>query len=166
MRMRGRMPFYERSFFMSPHRADGLHLETFYEDHRMHCDFFVSSNFEGYKHIVHGGITFGVLDSLLWSVILMETDKIAMTRKVEMEFFKPILCDTHYKAQSELGAIEGRDILATAWIEDNDEVVYTRVNAIFREMKGFNVKELKERFDFTYTAPEIKAYFLTRAEEG
>lgn len=164
--MKGRMPFYEHSFFMDPHRADGLHLETFYEDSHIRCDFFVNNSFEGYKHVVHGGITFGVLDSLLWSVILMEAKKIAMTRKVEMEFFKPILCNTHYKALSELTAVKGKDILATAWIEDEDGTVYTRVNAVFRETKGLNARALMERFDFTYTAPEIKEYFLKRAKDG
>ena len=96
--MKGKLPTYRKSFFMSPERKDGLQLEMFYEDGCVYTDFFIHDRFEGYVDVVHGGMTFGVLDTIIWSVIFVETKKIAMTKKVEMEFFKPILCNTHYKA--------------------------------------------------------------------
>ncbi len=163
--MKGRLPVYKESFFLGPGRADGLQLQMFYEDGYVYSDFFVDNRFEGYRNVVHGGITFGVLDSLLWSIIFMEAKKIAMTRKVEMEFTKPIHCNTHYKALSKLLGMEGKDIRAVAWVEDSNGETYAKVEAVFREAKGINTAALLKRFDFSVTTPEMKEYFLSRAEE-
>ena len=73
-----------------------------YEDHRVYTDFFVDRRFEGYTNVVHGGMIFGVLDVILWYVILMETKKMAMTRKVEMEFLKPIMCNSQLQGTGQI----------------------------------------------------------------
>ena len=115
--------------------------------------------------MVHGGMIFGVLDVILWYIILMETKKMAMTRKVEMEFFKPIMCGTHYRAQGKFIRIEKKDIHASAWVEDENGEVYARVNAIFREGKETNMTAILERLDFGDTSPELKEFFLSLAEK-
>jgi len=164
--MKGKLPTYRKSFFMSPERKDGLQLEMFYEDGCVYTDFFIHDRFEGYVDVVHGGMTFGVLDTIIWSVIFVETKKIAMTKKVEMEFFKPILCNTHYKALGKVISVEGRDIRAEAWIEDVDGEIYARVDALFREAKGIDLKVLMDRFDFSPISPEIRDFYMSIAEQG
>jgi uncharacterized protein (TIGR00369 family) len=164
--MKGKLPAYGQSFFLSPARKDGLQLTMMYEDSCVYTDFFVDSRFEGYTNVVHGGMIFGVLDVILWYIILMETKKIAMTRKVEMEFFKPIMCGTHYKARGKFIKIDKKDIHASAWVEDEDGEVYARVNAIFREGKETDMAAILERLDFSATAPELKDFFLSLAGEN
>jgi uncharacterized protein (TIGR00369 family) len=124
--MKGKLPVYGKSFFLSPTRKDGLQLTMMYEDHRVYTDLYVDSKFEGYADVVHGGMIFGILDVILWYVILVEAKKMAMTRKVHMEFFKPIMCRKHYKAQGEFIKIEKKDIHAAAWVEDENGEVYAR----------------------------------------
>jgi uncharacterized protein (TIGR00369 family) len=136
-----------------------------YEDGCVYTDLFVDSRFEGYTNVVHGGMIFGVLDVILWYIILMETKKMAMTRKVEMEFFKPIMCGTHYRAQGKFIRIEKKDIHASAWVEDENGEVYARVNAIFREGKETNMTAILKRLDFGDTSPELKEFFLSLAEK-
>ena len=164
--MKGTLPAYGQSFFLSPKRKDGLQLTMMYEDSCVYTDFFVDRRFEGYTNVVHGGMIFGVLDVILWYVILMETKKMAMTRKVEMEFFKPIMCGAHYRAQGKFIRTEKKDIHASAWVEDENGEVYARVNAIFREAKETDMAAILERLDFSTTAPELKEFFLSLAKEG
>jgi uncharacterized protein (TIGR00369 family) len=164
--MKGTLPAYGQSFFLSPKRKDGLQLTMMYEDSCVYTDFFVDRRFEGYTNVVHGGMIFGVLDVILWYVILMETKKMAMTRKVEMEFFKPIMCGAHYRARGKFIRIEKKDIHASAWVEDEHGEVYSRVNAIFREAKEIDMAAILERLDFSITAPELKEFFLSLAKEG
>jgi len=164
--MKGRLPAYAKSFFLSPTRKDGLQLTMMYEDHRVYTDLFVDSKFEGYANVVHGVMIFGILDVILWYVILMEAKKMGMTRKVQMEFLKPIMCGRHYKAQGEFVKIEKKDIHAIAWVEDENGEVYARINAIFREGKNTDVAAIIERLDFSATTPELKEFFLSLAREN
>ena len=159
--MNGRLPAYRQSFFMSPDRPDGLQLQMFYQDGIVYCDLFVDNRFEGYAEVLHGGMIFGVLDVIIWYVIFMRSKKIAMTRKVEMEFMKPVMCSTAYRAKGKLTRIEEKNIYASAWIEDASGEVYSRVNATFREGKNFDVAAFIDRFDFSTTTPEIREYFLS-----
>jgi acyl-coenzyme A thioesterase PaaI-like protein len=149
---------------MGSERKDGLQLEMTYENGCVFTDFVVDNRFEGYKDVVHGGMTFGVLDTILWSIIFMETKKLAMTKKVEMEFIKPLLCNTHYCAKSRLLSVEEKDIRATAWIEDAQGEVYARVDAVFREGKGMNPASLVKRYDFSAVPQAIKDHFLSAAK--
>jgi uncharacterized protein (TIGR00369 family) len=159
--MNGRLPAYRQSFFMSPERPDGLQLQMFYEDGIVYCDMFVDNRFEGYAEVLHGGMIFGVLDVIIWYVIFMRSKKIAMTRKVEMEFMKPVLCSTAYRAKGKLTRIEEKNIYASAWVEDASGEVYARINATFREGKNLDVAAFIDRFDFSTTTPTIKEYFLS-----
>jgi acyl-coenzyme A thioesterase PaaI-like protein len=159
--MNGRLPAYRQSFFLSPDRPDGLQLEMFYQDGIVYCDLFVDNRFEGYAEVLHGGMIFGVLDVIIWYVIFMRSKKIAMTRKVDMEFLKPVMCSTAYRAKGKLTRIEEKNIYASAWIEDDSGEVYARVSATFREGKNFDVAAFIDRFDFSTTTPAIKEYFLS-----
>jgi acyl-coenzyme A thioesterase PaaI-like protein len=159
--MNGRLPAYRQSFFMSPERPDGLQLQMFYEDGIVYCDLFVDNRFEGYADVLHGGMIFGVLDVIIWYVIFMRSKKIAMTRKVEMEFMKPVLCSTAYRAKGKLTRIEEKNIYASAWVEDASGEVYARINATFREGKNLDVAAFIDRFDFSATTPTIKDHFLS-----
>ena len=159
--MNGRLPAYRQSFFLSPDRPDGLQLEMFYQDGIVYCDLFVDNRFEGYAEVLHGGMIFGVLDVIIWYVIFMRSKKIAMTRKVDLEFLKHVMCSTAYRAKGKLTRIEEKNIYASAWIEDGSGEVYARVNATFREGKNFDVAAFIDRFDFSTTTPAIKEYFLS-----
>ena len=163
--MKGKLPAYKRSFFSSPERSDGLQLTMMCEGSFVYTDFFVDRRFEGYKNVVHGGMIFGVLDSILWYVILLETKKMAMTRKVEMEFFKPIVCNTHYKAQGKFIKIDGKDIHVSAWVEDENGEAYARVNAIFREGKKIDLQVVANRMELDTATPEMKEFFLSLARK-
>ena len=161
----GILPVYKDSFFCSPNRKDGLRLNMIYEKGTVYTDMFVDNRFEGYEDVVHGGIIFGILDVIMWWVTFMETKKICMTRKTEMDFFKPVMCNTLYKAKGELLRIEDRDIYASARVEDKSGECCAKVTGIFREGKDMSMQALIDRFDFSNISPEIKKHFLSLLEE-
>jgi len=159
--MSGALPVYKESFFCGFARHDGLQLTMMYEDGIVFCDTNISNRFEGYTDVVHGGILFGILDVIIWYAIFMKTKKIAMTRKTEMEFFKPVMCSVHYIAKGRYLYTEERDIHAEAWIEDDAGEIYAKVNALFREGKDIPIEHFVNKFDFSYTSPEIKKHFYS-----
>jgi uncharacterized protein (TIGR00369 family) len=142
-----------------------MRLNMMYEDHTVYCDMVVDNRFEGYHDVIHGGMLFGILDVLMWHVIFMETKKVSMTRKTEMEYVKPVLCNEQYKAIGKFERVEGRDIYALAWIEDREGECCARVTALFREGKDMSAPDFLKNLDFSNTPPEIKAHFMSLLED-
>ena len=153
------LPVYAASFFTSKERPDSMGLTLLYENGVVYCNMLVDTRFEGYRGVVHGGMVFGVLDVIMWYSILLKTRKICMTRKTEMEFFKPVLCNTMYRAEARFLGLEEKDVLVSAWVQDDQGERYAEVNGIFREAKGLDVEEFVNTFDYSRTSPEIKEFF-------
>lgn len=159
--MKGVLPVYRDSFFCGVGRVDGLQLVMMYEPGMVYCNINISNRFEGYTDVLHGGMIFGILDVIVWYVIFMETKKIGMTRKTDMEFLRPVMCDTSYMAKGLFLKTRGKDIHAVAWVEDEQGEVYARVNALFREAKGLPVGHFINKFDFDHADPAIKGHFMS-----
>jgi acyl-coenzyme A thioesterase PaaI-like protein len=157
--MRSVLPIYRESFFVSPFRDDGLKLEAIYEDHLVWTDMSVDTRYEGYESVVHGALVFGVMDVLIWYVIFMETQKICMTRTAEMEYLKPVMCDTTYRARARVDRVEGRDTYASAWVEDAEGETYARVSVVFREAKGLDYADFVSKLDFRKCEPWVEKHF-------
>ena len=155
------LPVYATSFFTDKKRTDGMGLTISYENGVVYTDMLVDTRFEGYKAVVHGGIVFGILDVIMWYAILLETRKICMTRKTEMEFLKPVLCNTMYRAEARVVRVEEKDVIVSAWVQDSQGERYAEVKGIFREAKGLDIAEFVSKFDFSETSPEIKEFFYS-----
>jgi acyl-coenzyme A thioesterase PaaI-like protein len=158
------LPVYKQSFFCKHDRPDGLKLDMIYDHHIVYCDMKIDNPFEGYHDVVHGGMLFGILDVIMWYIIFMETKRIGMTRKTEMEFFKPVMCNVSYRAAGKFDRVDDRDMYASAWIEDQSGECYAKVTALFREGKDISLPDFIHNFDYSRTTPEIKAYFMSLLE--
>jgi len=152
----GVLPVYGQSFFCGTRRDDGLKWRMMYDDGYVYCDMFVDPRFEGYENVVHGAIVFAVLDVIIWYVIMMETGKICVTRHTEMDYLKPVMCNTHYRAKGQFLRIEDKDVFAAAWVEDENGEICTKIDAIFREAKDTTVADVINKFDFSETSPDVK----------
>ncbi|HUJ89505.1 MAG TPA: PaaI family thioesterase [Syntrophorhabdales bacterium] len=156
-----KLPVYTDSFFASKKRPDGMALTILYEDGVVYTNMCIDSRFEGYKGVVHGGMVFGILDVIMWYTILLNTRKICMTRRTEMEFLKPVLCDTMYRAEARLKGVEEKDVIVSAWVQDAGGERYAEVNGIFREAKGLDIAEFVNSFDYSDSSPEIRDFFYS-----
>jgi acyl-coenzyme A thioesterase PaaI-like protein len=163
--MKGILPVYKDSFFCGLERQDGLQLKMMYDKGIVYCDVNINNRFEGYTDVLHGGMIFGILDVIIWYAIFMDTKKICMTRHTEMDFLKPVLCNTPYMAKGKFLSIEGRDVFATAWVEDSNGEICARVNALFREAKDIPVEDFVNKFDYSQTPTGIREHFFSILEE-
>jgi uncharacterized protein (TIGR00369 family) len=157
------LPVYRDSFFTSLRRSDGMRLHMHYRKGRVYTDFSLSTAFEGYEGVVHGGMLFGILDAMMWFTIFLETGKIGMTRTVNMDFLKPVSCDVRYSAEARLLSVEGRDIWAEARIDNGGNELCAQVKGLFREAQGIDRVELLRNFDFTGISDEIRDVFMSKA---
>lgn len=155
------LPVYKNSFFVSQQRLDGMRLKMRYGRGLVYTDMSIGSAFEGYEDVVHGGMLFGVLDVIMWYAIFLETGKICMTRKTDMDFLKPVMCDTPYRAQGKLLRIEDRDVWATAWIEDGQKERCAQVSALFREAKSIDYERFMASFDFAGVSAPMRERFMS-----
>lgn len=153
------LPVYKASFFLSQKREDGLKLRVIYAGDYVYTDFQIGEQFQSETDSLYNGILFGIMDVLMWYAILMQAKKICMTKKINIEFLEPILCNVPYRAKSKLLNADEKDIHVTAWIEDSNCQVYTKVAALFREGRGMNVEDIIDNFDFSETTPEMKEFF-------
>jgi acyl-coenzyme A thioesterase PaaI-like protein len=147
---------------MGQQRSDGLQLKVRYRKGLVYTDVVVSDAFQGYEGVVHGGMLFGILDVLMWYVIFIEARRVCMTRKSDMDFFKPVLCDKTYRAQGKLLRIEERDVWATGWIEGPDRERCAQITALFREAKGVLYEDVIKRMDFTGVSARMKKFLLSK----
>ena len=160
------LPVEYKSFFVGSNREDGLGLRLVYEDGLVSCDLDVDKRFEGYENVVHGGMLFGILDVMMWYAIFLTTRKVGLTRKTDMDFLKPVLCDTAYHARARFLRMEEKDIYASAWIEDENHEICAEVTALFRAKKGLPDEEFMSRFDFSDASPQVKEIFFSPSDNG
>jgi acyl-coenzyme A thioesterase PaaI-like protein len=153
------LPVYKTSFFLSQQREDGLKLRVIYAGDHVYTDFLIGEQFQSETDSLYNGILFGIMDVLMWYVILIQTKKICMTKKIDIEFLEPISCNIPYRAKSKLLNADEKDIHVTAWIENNNGQVCSKVTALFREGRGMNASEIINNFDFSETTPEMKEFF-------
>lgn len=153
------LPVYKASFFLSQKRKDGLRLKVIYAGDHVYTDFQIGEQFKSEIDSPYNGILFGIMDVLMWYAILMQTKKICMTKKIDVEFFEPISCNVSYRAKSKLLNYDERDFHVAAWIEGSTGQVYIKVMALFKEGKGANLEDIINDFDFSETTPEMKELF-------
>lgn len=157
------LPADRGSFFGGLQSPEGPSMHLYFSKGMVYTDITPGQAFEGYENVVFGGMLFGVLDVVMWYAIFVTTKKICMTRKTDMDFFKPVLCGKPYRAQGKLLRIEERDVWATAWVEDEAKVRCAQVTALFREAKGLDRVRFMTRFDFTGVSPRIRDIFLSES---
>ncbi len=160
-----RLPVYKASFFLNQKRKDGVRIRVSYAENHVYSDFEITEQFIAETNSVYNGILFGIMDVLMWYAIMMETKKICMTKKVDVDFFEPIACNVPYRAKSKLLSHKGKDFHVAAWIEDTAGRICTKVTALFREGKGVDIAKVIRDFDFSETTPEMKKLFDSFIEQ-
>jgi hypothetical protein len=125
------LPVYKASFFLNQKRKDGLKLRVMHAGDHVYTDFQIGEQFNSETDSVYNGILLGIMDVLMWYAIIMQTKKICMTKKIDIEFFVPISCNVPYRAKSKLLGYDEKDFHVSAWIEDSNGQVRTRVAAVF-----------------------------------
>lgn len=156
--MEGPLPGYDKCFFCGP-ATGGLALGIEYQEGGAFAEFTAREKFQGYDGMLHGGIVAGILDEVMWWTLFMETKVIAATWKIDVEFRRPILCGSAYRASAELLRSNHGNYHMSARIEDQEKNVAARASGMFRKTKGFTMEEIVKHLDFRGVSEEVRALF-------
>ena len=154
------LPSPRTSFFTGRERVGSLGLRLQYQEGIVYTDYSVGKDLEGHENVVNGVIAFGVLDIIMWYVIFMETGKICMTRKVDVDFLKPVICDRPYRAETKLVRVEDRDAWVTAWIEGPGKERHTRGDGAFSRT-AMPIRRDFTDWDFSGVSPKVRERFFS-----
>jgi acyl-coenzyme A thioesterase PaaI-like protein len=84
----------------------------------------------GAPGIAHGGAVATVFDDL-YGFLLYAIGDLAVTRKLEVEYLRPVLLDVEYTLRANIAERAGRKIHMAATIEDNAGLLSARSSALF-----------------------------------
>jgi acyl-coenzyme A thioesterase PaaI-like protein len=89
----------------------------------------------GWDRTVHGGIVSTVLDEIMgWGVIYL-CKKLGVTKKITVEFIKPIFADDEITVVGNLEKIEsGRSVIMSSQIYNSDSVLCATSSAEFKAL--------------------------------
>ena len=123
-------------FGCGPASTVGLHLEFFVtEDRRIVCETVVSSAYEGAPGWAHGGIIATMLDEVM-SKANRANGHIAVTRKLEVEYLRPVPSGQPIRLEGQLERVDGRKLFLTGRILDARGSVLATGTAVFISVEG------------------------------
>jgi acyl-coenzyme A thioesterase PaaI-like protein len=153
------LPWNKASFYTSQDRKDGLKIKVTYEAGSVYSDIVIDPRFADYNGFVDRSLVFGIMDELIWYTIIMELKKMSMTKKVAVEFYKPLRCNVPYRVKAVIDRVQGKEIFVTARVQDADGKRYIEIKGIFSEFKNAPVQDFLKNFDFRDSSPEIRKFF-------
>ncbi len=103
----------------------GMHLEFKKSKGRVHAEFFLPKEYQGYNGIIHGGIISLILDEAM--AHLQSFEERFLTGKIVVKFFSPLLA--------------GEEVVVDAWIEKDKGRFKVTKAVMFKKGKGEKVAE-------------------------
>jgi acyl-coenzyme A thioesterase PaaI-like protein len=157
------LPTYRDCIFCGPEHPFGLKLKLRYEYGMVVTELSVGASFHGYENVVHGGIVSGIFDEVMWWAVTVGVRQITATRKLEVEFLKPMHCETVYRVRAGVKERRPRLFLASGEIEDPSNGLVARASGLFMPIKNTagRREELVAALDLTRLSPEMAAVFST-----
>ncbi len=108
--------FDSRCFVCDQENEGGLRQRFFLDDEigRVVAEFTPSADHSGAPNYAHGGVSMAILDdAMAWAIIAIK-DRFGLTRKAEVEFFRPVLVGRGYEVQAWVESFEDRSLVARA----------------------------------------------------
>ncbi|MCU1622907.1 MAG: Thioesterase superfamily protein [Frankiales bacterium] len=123
-------PHYPSCFGCGPESECGLHLATRLEGDELRATYTFSDKHAGAPGIAHGGTVAALVDDLCgFSLFIIR--KAAVTRKLEVEYLKPVLVGVPYDVVGRVQRVEGRKVFVSAEGTGPDGTLTFRGSALF-----------------------------------
>jgi acyl-coenzyme A thioesterase PaaI-like protein len=123
-------PHYPSCFGCGPESEYGLHLVTRLEAGVLRATYTFSDKHAGAPGIAHGGTVAALVDDFC-GFSLFVIREAAVTRKLEVEYLKPVLIGVAYDLAATVDRREGRKVFVSAEGTSPDGVLTFRGNALF-----------------------------------
>jgi len=123
-------PHYPSCYGCGPEAAWGLHLVTRLVGEELRATYAFSDKHAGAPGIAHGGLVATLVDDLC-GFSLFVIRKAAVTRKLEVEYLKPVLVGVPYDVVGRVDRVEGRKVFVSCEGTSPDGVPTFRGSALF-----------------------------------
>lgn len=105
----------------------------FYEENKVKAEFEPHKNLQGFKDILHGGITSTVLDEAMAKVINLQGIK-AVTAEINVRFKEAVPVEKNYLVRGILKKQKKKIIYTESYLRDEDDNLYASATAKFMEV--------------------------------
>ena len=123
-------PHYPTCLGCGPDSEQGFHLQVRREGDEMVAEHVFEPRHGGAPGIVHGGAVATVVDDVL-GFLLYVARVPGVTRKLEVEYLKPVLIGVSYTVRARLDELDGRKLWVSCEGTDPDGVVAFRGSGLF-----------------------------------
>jgi acyl-coenzyme A thioesterase PaaI-like protein len=150
------LPGYADCLFCAPDHPHGIRMQMDYRDGMVAADLTVPHLFQGYTDVVHGGIVAGLLDEVMWWVVTVESRRITMTTRIEVEYRDVVRCGMPYTVKGRLTQVRHGTFFGSGEIEDPSGKTIARGNGTFRPARAISLPVLLEKMDLTRVSPQMR----------
>ncbi len=123
-------PHYPTCFGCGPEAQAGLHLEVRLEQDEVVADYAFRSEHSGAPGIAHGGTVAALVDDLLGYALYLVREP-GVTRRLEVDYLRPVLVGTPYTVRGRVGRREGRKVFCSCEATGPDGTVVFRAQGLF-----------------------------------
>lgn len=113
---------YSNCFVCGDKNQFGLKVDFFYEKGVAKAQYKASSDFEGYKDILHGGIISALLDEVMIKSILAK-DILVVTASIQVKFKQPIKTGERLLLEGKILKDQGKLITTEGKVSKEDKTV-------------------------------------------
>jgi len=137
---------YSHCFVCGDKNELGLKIDFFYEDGKAKAEFSPSSNYEGYKDILHGGIISTLLDEVMIKSIL-EKGFTTVTSQIEVRFRRPAKIGEKLLLEGWITKDKGKIILAEGKISTQEGAVISEAKGKYFKVSAQLAEQLNKGLD-------------------
>lgn len=123
-------PHYPTCFGCGPQAQSGLHLAVRREGEEVVTDHAFTVAQSGAPGIAHGGIVSALADDLLGFALYLVGEP-GVTRRLEVDFLRPVLVGTTYAVRGRVDRRDGRKVFTSCAGTAPDGTVAFRASALF-----------------------------------
>lgn len=127
-------PHYPTCLGCGPDAEQGYHLQVRREGDEMVAEHVFEPRHSGAPGIAHGGAVATVVDDVLGFMLYVVLVP-GVTRKLEVEYLKPVLIGVRYTIRAKVDSVDGRKLWFTCSCTDPDGVETFRAKALFLTVK-------------------------------
>jgi acyl-coenzyme A thioesterase PaaI-like protein len=123
-------PHWPTCFGCGPDNDAGLHVVSRRVDDEIHCTYAFTARHEGAPGIAHGGAVAALVDDVCGGLLFVVREP-AVTRKLEVEYLKPVLVGVTYELVARVDRREGRKLFISCEGRDADGTLVFRGGGLF-----------------------------------